>query len=63
MLSASVLCIPVNGMDQAKFRVPRKLVLTHAFEKLLRPALHVQGLCTDDRLIFCSLADIALGAA
>ena len=44
MLSASVLCIAVDGMDQAKFRVPRKLVLTHAFEKLLRPALHVQGI-------------------
>jgi hypothetical protein len=33
----------VDGMDQAKFRVPRILVKTHALDKLLRPALHVQG--------------------
>ena len=30
-------------MDQAKFRVPRQTTKTHAFEKLVRPALHVQG--------------------
>ena len=30
-------------MDQAKFRVPRQTAKTHAFEKLVRPALHVQG--------------------
>ena len=33
----------LDGVDQAKFRVPRQLVKTHAFEKLIRPALHVQG--------------------
>ena len=37
MLSTSMLCIAVDGMDQAKFRVPRKLIITHAFERLLRP--------------------------
>ena len=33
----------VDGVDQAKFRVPRQTQKTHAFEKLIRPALHVQG--------------------
>ena len=32
-----------DGVDQAKFRVPRVTSKTHAFEKLIRPALHVQG--------------------
>ena len=32
-----------DGVDQAKFRVPRKASKTHAFDKLIRPALHVQG--------------------
>ena len=31
------------GGDQAKFRVPRQTAKTHAFEKLIRPALHAQG--------------------
>ena len=31
------------GVDQAKFRVPRQTTKTHAFEKLIRPALRVQG--------------------
>jgi hypothetical protein len=33
----------VDGVDQAKFRVPRVALKSHAFEKLLRPALHIQG--------------------
>ena len=33
----------VDGVDQAKFRVPRKHSKTHAFDRLIRPALHVQG--------------------
>jgi hypothetical protein len=41
--SVSQVCIIADGMDQAKFRVPRILVKTHALDKLLRPALHVQG--------------------
>ena len=32
-----------DGVDQAKFRVPRCATKTHAFDKLIRPALHVQG--------------------
>ena len=35
--------IRVDGVDQAKFRVPRVLTKTHAFDKLIRPTLHVQG--------------------
>ena len=33
----------IDGVDQAKFRVPRLTQKTHAFDKLIRPALHVQG--------------------
>ena len=39
----SHLVMRVDGLDQAKFRVPRALKKTHAFDKLIRPALHVQG--------------------
>lgn len=42
-LSTSVGHLDVDGVDQAKFRVPRKLVKSHAFQTLIRPALHVQG--------------------
>ena len=42
-VSSSVLTICVDGMDQAKFRIPRQKVRSHAFERLYRPALHVQG--------------------
>ena len=35
--------IRVDGVDQAKFRVQRVSTKTHAFDKLIRPALHVQG--------------------
>jgi len=41
--SASQLCMAVDGMDQAKFRVPRILRKTHELDKLVRPALHVHG--------------------
>jgi hypothetical protein len=42
-LSISRICIIIDGVDQAKFRIPRVLVKTHALDKLLRPALHLQG--------------------
>ena len=42
-LSVSQLCMAVDGMDQAKFRVPRILLKTKGLEKLYRPALHIQG--------------------
>ena len=35
--------IRVDGVDQAQFRVPRVSTKTHAFDKLIRPTLHVQG--------------------
>ena len=43
-LSTSVLTGIVDGLGQAKFHVPRLLVHSHAFERLLRPAFHVQGI-------------------
>ena len=39
----SSILLRVDGVDQAKFRVPRVLRKSHAFEKLIRPALHIQG--------------------
>jgi hypothetical protein len=39
----SSFLLRVDGVDQAKFRVPRVLLKSHAFEKLIRPALHIQG--------------------
>lgn len=43
-LSISQMCVIVDGIDQAKFRLPRKLERCHALDRLLRPALHVQGI-------------------
>lgn len=41
--SMSQACLIVDGIDQAKFRIPRILQKGHSLDKLLRPALHVQG--------------------
>ena len=41
--SVSQVCMIVDGMDQAKFRLPRILKKSKGVEKLIRPALHVQG--------------------
>ena len=43
VLSTSVVAVIADGMGQAKFKVPRRLVQSHAFEALLRPALGVHG--------------------
>ena len=43
VLSSSVVAVIADGMGQAKFKVPRRLVQSHAFEALLRPALGVHG--------------------
>ena len=42
-MSASQICMAVDGMDQAKFRLPRVFVKTKCLDSLIRPALHVQG--------------------
>lgn len=39
----SVLTITIDGMDQAKFRLPRNLVATKQFEKAWRPQQHMVG--------------------
>jgi hypothetical protein len=41
--ASSVLAVDVDGVDQAKFRLPKVSIKTHMFEKLHRPALHVSG--------------------
>ena len=42
-IQLSVILFRVDGVDQAKFRVPRWLQKTHELDKIVRPALHVQG--------------------
>ena len=42
--SQSAVYIRADGMDQAKFKTPRQRgPKSHAFAKLVRPALHIQG--------------------
>ena len=41
--STSIMLYRIDGIDQAKFRVPRQNQKTHALDGLIRPALHVQG--------------------
>ena len=42
--STSAVYIRIDGMDQAKFKTPRRRgPKSHAFAKLIRPALHIQG--------------------
>jgi hypothetical protein len=40
----SVMLVREDGVDQAKFKCPRKLVKGHTWDKLYRPALHVHGI-------------------
>jgi hypothetical protein len=42
-VSTSSVCMAVDGMDQAKFRLPRVHITSKALDTLIRPALHVQG--------------------
>lgn len=49
--------IRIDGVDQAKFRVPRVRTKTHAFDKLLRPALHVQGAWCEGFAFHFAVAD------
>jgi hypothetical protein len=40
--SLSTVLIRADGLDQAKHRCPRSLVFGHAYQRLLRPSLHIQ---------------------
>ena len=40
----SIVLIRADGLDQAKHRCPRRLIQGHFFQRLLRPALHIQNL-------------------
>ena len=53
----SVWFIRIDGVDQAKFRVPRVKVKTHSFDKLIRPALHVQGAWCEGFAFHFAIAD------
>ena len=37
----SIVFVRIDGMDQAKFRVPRRLSMAKEFEKVWRPTLHM----------------------
>ena len=50
-------CIHADGVDQAKFRVPCALTKTHAFDKLICPALHVQGALCEGFAYHFAVAD------
>ena len=52
--------IRVDGVDQAKFRVPRASTKTHAFDKLIRPALHVQGAWCEGFAYHFAVADAGM---
>jgi hypothetical protein len=45
-----IIKITIDGMDQAKFRVPRNLASSAEFESLWRPTLHVVGCVVHGRL-------------
>ena len=49
--------VRIDGVDQAKFRVPRRKNKTHDFEKLIRPALHVQGAWCEGFAYHLAVAD------
>ena len=53
----SSILVRADGADQAKFRVPRDNQRTHAFDTLLRPALHVQGCWAHGFGIHLAVAD------
>ena len=50
-------CICVDGVDQAKLRVPRVLTKTHAFNNSIRPTLHVQGAWCEGFAYYFAVAD------
>ena len=41
LLDNSVMLVWLDGMDQAKFKCPRRLEMTKQFEKMWRPQLHL----------------------
>lgn len=43
----SILNFCLDGMDQAKFRIPRNFSLSKDFQMLWRPTLHVAGSIAD----------------
>ena len=47
LIEGSVLSIAMDGMDQAKFKVPRNTCNTKDLESLWRPVLHMTGLIVE----------------
>ena len=53
----SLMLVRIDGMDQAKFRVPRALKKSHITDALLRPALHIQGVWSHGFAFHLAIAD------
>ena len=58
----SILFLRMDGMDQAKFRVPRRLSMAKEFEKVWRPTLHLVGVVISGVLEAFYLLDCDLKA-
>ena len=43
-MSGRLLKIDIDGMDQAKYKVPRNITNAHIFKDMWRLALHVVGI-------------------
>ncbi len=59
-LDGSVLSVCMDGMDQAKFSVPRNLSMSKELCKLVRPRLHVTGAIVDGCLEAYFLNDASI---
>lgn len=58
----SIALIRADGLDQAKHRCPRSLVQGHHFQRLLRPALHIQSFGFESN-IFCCCFSVGFSSA
>ena len=58
----SIVFVRIDGMDQAKFRVPRRLSMAKEFEKVWRPTLHMVGVVISGVLEAYYLLDCDLKA-
>ena len=57
LVEGSVLSIAMDGMDQAKFKVPRNTVNSKDLEPLWRPVLHMTGLIVEGIGEFYQIAE------
>ena len=58
-VASAVMCIMIDGMDQAKFAIPRdpRFVKTKTSESLIRPHMHVAGTLIHGFGLLVTIAD------